>query len=745
MKYSHLALAAMVSSFGLLACSDDPKPSEGNGGQSSAVIVGGDGLSSSSVIIEDPNAAIPSIKNEAVAGQTIGISGFAAVGPYTKGSAVSIVGVDPATLAPIGTAAAATVLSDKGDFTLQGAISSQYALVEVTGKYYNFFLDSQEGPLTLQALTNVNGRTAVNVNILTHIEAARVKNLIAIEGMTFSDAKVKADKEIRVALGLPADTTLFEDISFTTEGQAGANLLAISTIIVGERSGAESQAILQAITDDIALDGTWDDLVLKGAIGDDAFNTNVSIAIAGIRDRIGTSVQYFSGEIASIMGVQYGLGLCIEQYTVALNSNPNSANFNQYFVCQESGWQGATAEFLEGLAMADVFGACTEANAGVLNQGNGKTFICKKNYWMVATESEIANGAIAATAGACDDTKYGKLQTLGTDYYVCVPPSWTKTEHKPVDYTKGNAMNKILGKGMNFGNSWDSPGSSDGGWSNPIDDGDFAVIKNAGFNSVRIPVRWYTGVDSKLTGVKADVDLAIKQGLAVIINYHHYETMHEAAKSYPGGNYPSEKQNYLSVWKRVAQTFSSYPADKLVFEIYNEPRSISQAAVDDLMLSAYEVIRAAAPNHTIMFEGNDYAKFSQVSKVTLPEDGNIIFTGHYYEPYTYSHQGSHGNGCAGDAAYMSRAASDMKSYVDRAMIAYPDVNGGHVPLNMGEFGIAKVCGVTDAKRTEWTKLAVQAAEASNMSWHYWCFKNCGGFEAWNGSWMSGFLSAFGLK
>ena len=115
------------------------------------------------------------------------------------------------------------------------------------------------------------------------------------------------------------------------------------------------------------------------------------------------------------------------------------------------------------------------------------------------------------------------------------PTSSGSTTHAKVDYSKGRAMNARLGKGINLGNAWD--GNSywscgtlgegddfiytingvehkitltssdksffgnlpaerynyacndglDGGWSNPIQDEYFAFLKQAGFNSVRIP------------------------------------------------------------------------------------------------------------------------------------------------------------------------------------------------------------------------------------------------------------------
>ena len=81
---------------------------------------------------------------------------------------------------------------------------------------------------------------------------------------------------------------------------------------------------------------------------------------------------------------------------------------------------------------------------------------------------------------------------------------------------------------------------------------------------------------------------------------------------------------------------------------------------------------------------------------------------------------------------------------------YPDVDGGHIPMNVGEFGVSggtdnantNTCNKGESlpsaeKKAEWAKLTIKAAEANDMSWHYWGFTNLGGFEAFNrtkGTW-----------
>lgn len=340
-----------------------------------------------------------------------------------------------------------------------------------------------------------------------------------------------------------------------------------------------------------------------------------------------------------------------------------------------------------------------------------------------------------------------------------------------VDYSKGRAMNKRLGKGINLGNSWDSQGNSlDCSWGNCIEDNDFAVIKATGFNSIRLPVRWQQNSDysthtvdpERLEGVKEDIKLALAQDLAVVVNFHHYVELNNAGNKFSSDPdaYNAEKEHFLLLWAQVATELNAIAPDSmLVFEILNEPTIANAQMVDELLNDAYKVIRAAAPGKTIMFESYHAAKFADLNILHLPQDGNIIYSGHYYEPFGYSHQG-HSYACKGDAAYANNAMYDLQAYVKQATALYPDVNGGHIPMNMGEFGISgggdfansRECdadGVLPSARmkAQWAEKSIEVAESYDISWHYWGFTKVGGFEAYDrneATWYEGFPAAFGL-
>jgi endoglucanase len=367
---------------------------------------------------------------------------------------------------------------------------------------------------------------------------------------------------------------------------------------------------------------------------------------------------------------------------------------------------------------------------------------------------------------------------FGCSFWACdsgagTMPTETSTVSKaiPVDYTLGRTMNAILGRGINLGNSWESEGPDDGAWSNPIRDTDFAVIKAAGFNSVRIPVRWQFGSDysthtvdpNRLNGVLNHIRLAIANGLAVVVNFHHYVELNCAGGggnsngtkcAYSPSKYETEKAHFLALWAQVATAMGEFRDDQVVLEILNEPIIPNVTLVDQLMNEAYTVIRKYAPGKTIMFETYHAAKFGEIATLHLPQDGNIIFSGHYYEPYTYSHQG-HGYECKGDAAMASTADEDMEYYAGLAYKYYPDVNGvDQIPLNMGEFGIAggdpSPCqwqqgeGPSTSNKAYWAAKAAKAAVKNGMSFHYWGFGQTGGFDAYNTGteeWYPGFPGA----
>lgn len=317
------------------------------------------------------------------------------------------------------------------------------------------------------------------------------------------------------------------------------------------------------------------------------------------------------------------------------------------------------------------------------------------------------------------------------------------------DYSRAIAVNKMLGHGINFGNSWESgvditqetfdPDKVydylDEAWSNHIDDSWFQKAKDAGFQSIRLPVRWnqtalheppYTLQAERVEGVKHHIAIANGLGMPVIINQHHFNELYKDPEKYMPAFY--------GIWENIANEFKDYDNDSLVFEILNESRDASDKYLAQMVDSAIKIIRKTNPGRTIMIDPGNWGKFEQMDMFADIKDSNIIIDGHYYEPYGYSHQG-HNSKCTNgilwdpnDREALTKIISDLKSYVTMAKNLFPGKNGTYVPLNMGEFGASSRCenfGQDDENRSYYIRAIVQAANQLGYSWHIWGFTGVG--------------------
>ena len=134
-----------------------------------------------------------------------------------------------------------------------------------------------------------------------------------------------------------------------------------------------------------------------------------------------------------------------------------------------------------------------------------------------------------------------------------------------VKKTSPNAFerNKRLGRGINLGNALEAP--NEGEWGVTLKEEYFQAIKDAGFDSVRIPCRWsahalkeapYTIEKSFFNRVDWAINNALKRGLYVILNVHHYgELVQEPDK---------HQERFYALWEQIAEHYKDYPDAVLV-------------------------------------------------------------------------------------------------------------------------------------------------------------------------------------
>ena len=293
-------------------------------------------------------------------------------------------------------------------------------------------------------------------------------------------------------------------------------------------------------------------------------------------------------------------------------------------------------------------------------------------------------------------------------------------------------MNGRLGRGINFGNALDALGD---GPELPLEERYFDVVAEAGFDTVRLPVRWsahagaappYAIDPGFFARVDAGVGAALDRGLQVVVNVHHYQELCEA---------PDEQRpRFLALWRQIAARYAGYPGG-LCFELLNEPRGhLTPARWNAVLAQALAVVRAADPGRTVIIGPAELNGPGALSALAVPHDGNLIATIHYYAPFEFTHQGA--GWVAGAERWLGRTwggpADEDAVRADLAGVAAWG-RERRLPLFIGEFGAFSAADM--ASRARWTAFVRTEAERLGMSWAYWEFgTDFGAFDLERAAW-----------
>lgn len=290
-------------------------------------------------------------------------------------------------------------------------------------------------------------------------------------------------------------------------------------------------------------------------------------------------------------------------------------------------------------------------------------------------------------------------------------------------------LNARIGRGVNLGNALEAP--NEGDWGVVLQEEYFDLIKNAEFNSVRIPVRWsahalegapFTIDPAFFDRVDWAVNHALQRGLVVILNVHHYEEIMQ--------NPVEQADRFLGLWRQIAEHYRDYP-DELLFEPLNEPNgALNSFQWNRLIARTIEVIRESNPVRTLVIGPVEWNSVFRLFELQLPaEDRHIIVTFHYYLPFKFTHQGA--EWAQGADAWLGTTwegtSADQKTVHSDFKLAAGWAEKENRPLLLGEFGAYNKADM--ASRARWTAFISRTAEEYGFSWTYWEF--CSGFGVYD--------------
>ena len=222
------------------------------------------------------------------AGFVADVAGVAQKGPFVKGSAVTVRGIDCKTLEFTDQVFEGAVKSDKGDFALDSvALDTSCAVVEVTGMYLNEVTGKKtKGELTLRALTDLKDRENVNVNLLTNLEYERVMYLVKEKNKTLAKAKTQAESEVLAAFDIKGEIDEFENLNVFESGDGNAALLAVSVMMQGDADADGLAKRLDKFDDSFAESGEWKDSETKKAIAEWVAEASANGKLDSVRKNI---------------------------------------------------------------------------------------------------------------------------------------------------------------------------------------------------------------------------------------------------------------------------------------------------------------------------------------------------------------------------------------------------------------------------------------------------------------------------
>lgn len=207
-----------------------------------------------SCVTEEPaSSSLPVLKKEK-------ISGYVQKGPFISGASLKMTELNT-DFVQTSKSFSSIIMDDMGLFELND-IELNYSIVEFTssGLYFNEVSGEVTLlPITLTALSDINTKSAVNINVLTHLERGRVKTLLK-EDKKFSEAKTQSRNELLSIFSLSIQNNLScEDFDLSQSNESGAILLAISIILQGKRSVGQLRELITKLEADFSSNGKLDD------------------------------------------------------------------------------------------------------------------------------------------------------------------------------------------------------------------------------------------------------------------------------------------------------------------------------------------------------------------------------------------------------------------------------------------------------------------------------------------------------
>ncbi len=259
-----------------------------------------------------------------------------------------------------------------------------------------------------------------------------------------------------------------------------------------------------------------------------------------------------------------------------------------------------------------------------------------------------------------------------------------------------------------------------------------AKLRDLGFETIRLPVDPAIVTPAFLPHVASVLDTTTRHGFNAILDLH-----------------PSAPDAKMieDAWRLLAPVLADTSPAQVYAELLNEP-PFEPKRWTDLRDTLAQTVRAAAPDHTIIWGPASVQGIWELDSSPLLPDRNAIVAIHYYWPMGFTHQGQNwfDSPLARLANLPFPAGPDDPAIttllsrldtVDRAFLreelrrawtvqhiaddfdeAAAWASRHDMPLMLGEFGVLDF-SVDETSRANWIRAVRRAAQDRGIGWAYW--------------------------
>lgn len=328
---------------------------------------------------------------------------------------------------------------------------------------------------------------------------------------------------------------------------------------------------------------------------------------------------------------------------------------------------------------------------------------------------------------------------------VCIPPwsevarpSTVDTAHavEPIAELDAWHAAKLMGMGVNIGNTLENTRQWEIGWGNPRITKEYIdSLAALGFKTVRLPVAWDTYAregriqPDKLARVGEVVDWITAAGMFCIVNIHWdggwIDSSYKARFPDTYATFSAEaERKYGSYWNQIASFFAA-KNERLLFEALNEETNFERTGSPRDAYATLKKVNQLFIDTVRKTGGNNGKRllivtgyFTDIGKTTssdymLPTDSvlhRLFISVHYYTPWRFAGMSEDAGwskmqptwGSQSDVAELNRLFDALQEFCAR----------NDLPAFVGEFGVT---GKKEtASRVRWMSAVAKAALSRKM-------------------------------